>query len=76
MQPPYLTDAEIAEICAPLRQGAAQIKLLRSWGVRVAVKPNGRPLVWRADVERRPPEPPAGRDTVRASNEPNWNRRA
>lgn len=72
---PYLTDAEIAEICSPLKQGAAQIRLLESWGIRVERKPNGRPLVWRADVERQQAAS-AERATVRASNQPNWSRRA
>lgn len=75
MSSPYLTDAEIAEICAPLKQGAAQIRLLKSWGIRVQRKANGHPLVWRADVERRQADQDE-RATVRASNEPNWGRRA
>lgn len=74
MTAPYLTDAEIAELCKPLTQGAAQIRLLRSWGIKVTRKANGHPLVWRRDVERQ--DPPEQRDTVRASNEPNWGRRA
>jgi hypothetical protein len=30
MLPPYLTDAELAEICRPRTQGAAQIRYLRA----------------------------------------------
>lgn len=73
-QPPYLTQHEIDEICAPRRQGAAQIRYLESIGVKVRARPDGKPLVWRADVER--PEPPGGRATVKASNQPNWTRTA
>lgn len=74
-RPPYLTDEEISELCIPLTQGAAQIRLLKSWGIKVERKANGKPLVWRTDVERR--QGASGeRDTVRASNEPNWSRHA
>lgn len=72
--PPYLTDAEIAEICRPRKQGAAQIRYLRSLGIKVARRADGTPLVWRRDIDRQ--EPPPGGSTVRASNEPNWTRRA
>lgn len=50
-KPPYLTDEEIAEITRPLRQGAARIKFFRRLGMKVEPKPNGQPLVWRADFE-------------------------
>jgi len=33
MLPPYLTDAEILDICRPRTQGAAQIRYLRSLGL-------------------------------------------
>lgn len=69
---PYLTDAEVAEICRPRRQGAAQIRYLQSIGVPVQRRADGTPLVWRRDVER-PGASPAGA-TVAASNEPNWRR--
>lgn len=61
--PPFLTDDEIAEICRPLRQGAAQIRYLKSIGVRVERRPDGRPLVLRARLE------PAGNAPTQ---EPNW----
>ena len=48
-----LTDDEIDAICAGLRQSAAKIRFLRRLGVRVDKKPNGRPLVARADGEGR-----------------------
>jgi hypothetical protein len=74
MGPPFLSDAEIAEICRPRRQGAAQIRFLRSIGVRVERRADGTPLVWRADVERRMPAPAGERATVEASNQPKWSR--
>lgn len=73
MLPPYLTDAEIAEICRPRTQGAAQIRYLRALGLKVARRADGTPLVWRVDVERRAS---AGGATVPASNEPAWSRQA
>lgn len=51
MQPPYLTDAEIADICRPLTQGAAQIRLLQRMGLIVKRRPDGTPLVGRAHYE-------------------------
>ena len=48
---PHLTDAEIADITAPLTQGAARIRFFRRLGVKVEAKPNGQPLVWRSDFE-------------------------
>lgn len=47
----FLTDAEIAEICEPLRSSAAQKKFLRSLGIVVNEKPNGKPLVVRSHIE-------------------------
>jgi hypothetical protein len=70
--PPYLTDAEVAEICRPRKQGAAQIRYLTSLGIKVERRADGTPLVWRRDVEA----PKGERDTVRASNEPTWKRPA
>lgn len=49
---PFLTDAELAEICAPLVNGAAQRRYLERLGLKVARKPNGRPLVARGEFER------------------------
>lgn len=65
-----LTDAELADICAPLRQGAAQVRYLRDvLKVPVQRKPNGRPLVKRSDWER-------AQNATRAANGPNWTRMA
>lgn len=68
-QPPYLTDEEIAEICRPRTQGAAQIRYLRALGLRVERRADGTPLVWRHHLERTPAA--AG---PAASNEPAWQR--
>jgi hypothetical protein len=45
--PPYLTDAEVADICEGLTQPAAMIRYMRGLGLRVDKKPSGRPLAWR-----------------------------
>lgn len=50
--PPYLTDLELADICAPLVMPAAQLRYLRSLGLNVQRKPNGRPLLMRSELER------------------------
>ncbi len=47
---PWLTDAEVQQACDGLTQPAAQIRHLRRLGLRVDVKPNGRPLVWRPEL--------------------------
>lgn len=47
LPPPNLTQAEIDDICHPLRQGAAQVRYLASLGLTVRVRPNGKPLVGR-----------------------------
>ncbi|WP_294259108.1 hypothetical protein [uncultured Comamonas sp.] len=49
---PYLTDAEINEICSPLKNGAAQIRFLERLGMVVKPKPSGRPLLARAEFDR------------------------
>lgn len=46
--PVNLTDDEIADICRPRTQGHAQIKYLRSLGLRVERRIDGTPLVNRA----------------------------
>lgn len=48
----HLTDAEIADITCPLKQGKARCKYIReNYGVLVKEKPNGQPLVGRAEFE-------------------------
>ncbi len=48
----FMSDTEIAEICAPLVTHAAQRRYLTSLGLLVKAKPNGRPLVARGEFER------------------------
>ncbi|MBA2723038.1 MAG: DUF4224 domain-containing protein [Methylibium sp.] len=48
----FLSDTEIAEICAPLVMPAAQRRYLTKMGLLVKSKPNGRPLVARGEFER------------------------
>lgn len=47
----FMTEAEIDELCAPLKMAAAQVRHLRAIGLTVAVKPNGRPAVLRSHAE-------------------------
>lgn len=81
VQPTYLTDAEVDDICAGLTQNAAKVRYMQTvLKVPARRKPNGRPLVLRADIERaRAPAEDAtsgAGSTIRASNEPNWQRKA
>lgn len=49
---PWLSQAEIDDLCAPLTQHAAQIRYLRGvLGLTVRTKPNGAPLVLRSHLE-------------------------
>jgi hypothetical protein len=52
MLTPYLTDAEISDVCAPLQQPSAQRRYLERLGLKVAAKPNGKPLVARGEFDR------------------------
>lgn len=62
----HLTDAELADICRPLTQYAAQIRYLRSLGLRVDRRPDGSPLVRRAEWERQQAQ------QGRPANGPRW----
>lgn len=46
-----LTDTEIDNICDGYIQSAAKVRFLRSMGLVVRRKPNGRPLVNRAHYD-------------------------
>lgn len=48
---PWLSQYEIDDLCAPLKQHAAQIRFIRKLGITVREKPNGSPLVMRAQFE-------------------------
>lgn len=67
---PDLTDAEIDRICDGYRQAAAKVRYLRSLGLVVARKPNGRPLVNRRHYD----EVRGSRRVVEPSSEPAWSR--
>jgi hypothetical protein len=49
---PWLTEEEITDLCAGLKQPAAQARFLRQLGLTVKKKPNGRPLVMRSHCEQ------------------------
>ena len=71
---PTLTDAEVDHLCEGLVQNAARIKFLRSLGLTVHTKPNGRPLVMRAHAERvlaGDQLPEAANDASRQAPQPN-----
>lgn len=70
---PDLTDAEVDAICDGLKQSGAKVRYLRTLGLTVKRKPNGRPLVNRKHYD-------AVRGGVVAADgnglaEPNWSRR-
>ena len=69
-QRPDLTDAEVDAICAGLSQNAAKCRYLRGLGLVVLRRPNGRPLVRRADWDR------LGTSSATAANGPKWRTRA
>lgn len=79
MTPPHLTDAEVDDICAGLRQNFAKVRFLRDrLGLsHVDRKPNGRPLVMRAEWERRAggAAAPAAQNG-RPAGAPNWSKPA
>jgi hypothetical protein len=69
---PILSDDEIDEICAGLKQGAAKVRFIREvLKVPCERKPNGRPLVRRVDWERRHPAAPEG---APARWQPKWSK--
>jgi hypothetical protein len=48
---PYLTEAEIREIADPLCQPAAIVRWFKKSGFDVTVRPNGMPLITRANFD-------------------------
>jgi hypothetical protein len=48
---PWYTDQEIDDLCEGLNSNAAKCRYLRTQGLTVTQKPNGRPLVMRAHAE-------------------------
>lgn len=49
---PWYSDQEVDSLCEGLTLNAAKIRHLKSLGLTVAKKPNGRPLVMRSHAER------------------------
>jgi hypothetical protein len=62
----YLTDAEVADKCRPLKQPAAQMRHLQRLGYQVDRRPDGTVLAW---LEQNAPAGPA-------ANGPKWKKRA
>lgn len=48
---PWLSEDEIDDLCAPLKQHAAQLRFIRTLGINVRKKPNGAPLVLRSELQ-------------------------
>jgi hypothetical protein len=69
---PDLTDAEVDRICDGYRQNAAKVRYLRSLGVTVDRKPNGRPLVSRAHYEAVRGGQPMPIPTAPGGAQPHW----
>ena len=67
-----LSDDEIAHICKPLTQGAAQCRYLRSLGLTVRRRPDGSPLVNRAHYDAIM----SGQPQARKGWEPTWGKAA
>lgn len=70
--PPDLSDDEIDRICDGLTQPAAKVRYLRGLGLRVDRKPNGRPLVARAEWDRHYAERSAPQAVPAAASGPRW----
>ena len=66
-----LSTAEIADACAGLKQDAAQVRFLKSLGLRVERKPNGAPLVNRAHFDLVTSRRQASTETV-GTDGPKW----
>lgn len=66
---PWLSPDEIDDLCAPLKQHAAQLRFIRGLGITVREKPNGAPLVMRAHFEEK--MNPAGKQRTPSKIGPN-----
>lgn len=51
MTTPYLSDVELLDVCKPLTQPAAMIRYLKDQGFVVKRRPNGWPLMSRANFD-------------------------
>jgi hypothetical protein len=72
---PWYTDQEIDDLCEGLINNAAKVRYLRSMGLTVMRKPNGKPLLMRAHADlilAGLPSAPAPTDTeARTGAQPN-----
>lgn len=67
-----LTDAEIDNICSGYVQSAAKVRFLRSMGLVVRRKPNGRPLVNRAHYDAAMGGNGTVDSSAKSDNQPVW----
>lgn len=67
-----LTDTEIDNICDGYVQSAAKVRFLRSMGLAVRRKPNGRPLVNRAHYDAATGGSEAVGTNTKHDNQPVW----
>jgi hypothetical protein len=67
-----LTDAEINNICKPLKQNAAKVRHLEGMHLIVHQAPDGRPLVNRSHYDA----VTSGSDRKNPANEPKWRKKA
>lgn len=72
MTRPDLTDDEVDALCAGLTQNAAKVRYLRRMGLRVERRPNGRPLVARAEWERVLAAGQHAAQSTNGANSPKW----
>lgn len=64
---PDLSEEEVNDLCKGLKQNAAKVRFLRSLGLKVDRRPDGSPLVLRAQFE------PAGKMQPAPNGpRPNW----
>lgn len=66
---PWLSQAEIDDLCEPLKQHAAQIRFMSGLGLEVGTKPSGAPLVIRSHFEA--VMNPAAKTKPKGRREPN-----
>jgi hypothetical protein len=69
-QSPFLTDDEVNKICEGCTQNAAKVRYLERIGLKVCVRPSGKPLVGRKNFEVVMTGTPTDSQT-----EPNWSKK-
>lgn len=72
-QTPDMPDEDVDRICDGLVQNAAKVRFLKSLGLHVDRRPNGRPLVSRAEWDARYLKPmPTEPANSAPANGPRW----